>query len=349
MVIHRFHIVAIALALAAFTPHYAIAQEPQPTASANPSTPPPSATPAVLTEADVFALVSPSVVRILTTSGWASGVKIAQGVLTNLHVVAGEDHIDVVRGDDVRREARVLRTDALYDLALLATDLDLPQLEAEAVRRHRPGDPLLAIGYPFGPRLTGLPTVSRGVLSGVRDVEGVTFVQTDAAMDIGSSGSAIVDLRGKLVGVAAGGFGASGGLNLGVAAESIQSFLDGVPLVGPDAAEPDNTPQQARPLTVDGPPELRTLHVAGDVDWISLSLARDDRIALFTDSPSCDTYLQLYDADGTLLDEDDDNGRNGSSRIEFTVLEDGTYYARISHFQPTGMCRSYFLAAETIP
>ena len=296
----------------------------------------------------MFSLVSPSVVRIVTSSGSASGVKIGQGVLTNHHVAAGEDQIDVARSDGIVREARLVRADPLYDLALLATDLDIPVLEPEAVRRHRPGDPVLAIGYPFGPRLTGPPTVSRGVLSGVRDVEGVTFVQTDAVMDVGSSGSAIVDLRGKLIGVAVGGIGSSGGLNLGVAAESIRGFLDGVPLVGPDSAEPDNTLEQARPLRVDGPPELRTLHVAGDVDWVSVSLAQDDRIAVFTDSQSCDTYLQLYAADGTLLDEDDDSGRNGSSRIELTVVEESTYYARISHFEPTGLCRSHYVAAQSI-
>jgi len=125
--------------------------------------------------------------------------------------------------------------------------------------------------------------------------------------------------------------GGSGGLNLGVAAESIQGFLDGVPLVGPDSAESDNTRERARPLNVEGSPELANLHVAGDVDWVSLSLAGGDRIAVFTDSPSCDTFLQLYDADGILLDEDDDGGRNGSSRIEIMIVDDGTYYARISH------------------
>ena len=208
---------------------------------------------------------------------------------------------------------------------------------------------VLAIGYPFGPRLSGAPTVSRGILSGVREVEGITLVQTDAAMAAGRSGGAIVDMQGHLTGLAAGGLALSGGVNFGVAAESIRGFLDGVPLVGPDAAEPDDRLEQARPLSVNAPPEPRTLHTAGDVDWVSLPLSEDDRIVLLTDSPNCDTYLQFYAADGTLLDEDDDGGRNASSRIEFTVPEDGTYYARISHFQPTGMCRSYSVAAQSMP
>jgi hypothetical protein len=174
-------------------------------------------------------------------------------------------------------------------------------------------------------------------------------VQTDAAMDFGSSGSAIVDMRGKLIGIAAGGLGLSGGLNLGVATESIQDFLNGVPLVGPDAAEPDDTLEEARPLPVDTQPERRTLHVPGDVDWVSLSFAGDDSVAVFTESPRCDTYLQLYDSDGTLVGEDDDSGENGGSRIAFIASEAGTYYARVSHFAATGICRSYGLAAQSLP
>jgi len=341
--------VLFALTLATHPPWYALAQGTQPTPLSTPSTTAPTATPLPLTEADVASLVAPSVVQVVTASGSASGVKVVQGVLTNNHVAAGGDQIEVVRSDGTRREARVVRTDPLYDLALLATDLDVPRLDTEAARRHRQGDPVLAIGYPFGPVLTGPPTVSRGVLSAVREAEGVVYVQTDAAMDFGSSGSAIVDMRGKLIGVAAGGLGLSGGLNLGVATESIQDFLNGVPLLGPDAAEPDDTLEQARPLQIDAQPERRSLHIPGDVDWVSLSLAGDESVAVFTESSHCDTYLQFYDSDGTLLAEDDDGGENGGSRLAFTALEAGAYYARVSHFAATGICRSYDLAAQNLP
>jgi len=326
---------------------YALAERIRQTPSSTPTPNTPSVTPVARSEADVAALVSPSVVQVVSATGEASGVKIAQGVLTNEHVVAEENGLEVVRSDGTRRPANVIRSDPLYDLALLATDLEVPLLEPEGARQNRQGDSVLVVGYPLARLLTGPPSVSRGLLSAVREVEGVVFVQTDAAMDFGSSGSAIVNVRGKLLGIAAGGLGESGGVNLGIATESIQDFLNGVSLVGPDFAEPDDMIDQARPLELDAPPEIRSLHVPGDVDWVSLSLTDDDSIALFTDSVSCDTSLQLHGPDRALVAEDD-RRRFGGSHIEFTALGTGTYYARISHRDPTGLCRSYELAARRI-
>jgi len=150
-----------------------------------------------------------------------------------------------------------------------------------------------------------------------------------------------VNMRGKLIGISARGV-TTGGLNFGIAGESIQAFLDGVQLVGADPSEPDNTVENARWLTVGAPPEARSLHAPGDVDWVSFSMAAGDTIVLFTDSPTCDAYLRLFAPDRvTLLAEDDDGGRNLSAWIEFTAEVSGTYYGRVSHAFPRGTCRSY--------
>jgi S1-C subfamily serine protease len=303
----------------------------------------PTPTPIPLSEADIAARAAPSVVQVTTRSGSGSGVRVAQGVLTNDHVVSGQEGIEVIRSDGTHQPAAVVRTDPWFDLALLTTDLDLPIVEIEPASAQRQGDPLLVFGYPFGSRLTGSATLTRGILSAVREMDGVTLVQTDAAMNSGSSGGAMVNMRGKLIGISSRGLGTVGGLNFGIAGESIQGFLDGAQIVGPDAAEPDNTVGQARPLTVGANPQLRSLHSAGDVDWVSIAVGAGQSIVLFTDSPTCDTYLRLFGPDGvTQLAEDDDGGSALSAWIEFTAEEGGTYYGQVSHAVQRGTCRSYY-------
>jgi len=311
-----------------------------PTPAAGAVAPTPTSVP--FAEADIASRISPSVVQVTTAAGGGSGVKVAQGVLTNAHVVAGEQEVEVIRSDGSRQRAVVVRTDPWFDLALLTTDLDIPAVEIEHASGQRQGDTVLVFGFQFAPRLPGSASMTRGILSAIREVDGVTLVQTDAAMNSGSSGGAIVNLRGKLIGISSRGLGTVGGLNLGIAGESIQGFLDGAQIVGPDAAEPDNDAEHARLLTVGAPPELHSFHAAGDVDWVSFSMAEGDQIVLFTDSASCDTYLRLVAPDRvTLLDEDDDGGRNLSSWIEFTAEESGTYYGQVSHVRAAGTCRSY--------
>src|SRR5207249_2219699 len=116
-----------------------LAEQRSPTPTALPGTPP------ALTDADVVARVSPAVVQVVTSSGMASGVKITPGILTNAHVVSGEEEFEIVRTDGARRPATLLRSDPFYDLALLTTDLDLLALESQPARQHRPGDPVLVL------------------------------------------------------------------------------------------------------------------------------------------------------------------------------------------------------------
>jgi hypothetical protein len=315
------------------------------TPAATPATRTP--TPAPLSEADVAAMVSPSVVRIVSTEGTGSGVRIKEGVITNQHVVGADLQVQIQRSDGVRQTARLVRSDAWFDLALLSTDLDLPVLELETAAQQRQGDPLLVLGYPAD--LPGSSTLTRGLLSAVRDLEGVTLVQTDAAVSFGSSGGAIVNMRGKVIGITEGMLGRTTGLNLGIAGESVQAFLAGEKIVAPDAAEPDDTVRDARTLVVGAPPTEHNFHAAGDLDWVSLVLNQDDEVAIFTDSARCDTVLRLYAPDGaTLLDEDDDSGRGFGSWIEFTAPAAGTYLARISHAERGGVCRSYYVAARLL-
>jgi serine protease DegQ len=134
-----------------------------------------------------------------------SGVIIAREgyVLTNHHVVAGADDIQIGLADGRRIAARVRGTDPETDLAVLKADGDdLPAITLGSLDGVRVGDGVLAIGNPFG---LG-STVTFGIVSALgRSQLGVTryedFIQTDAAINPGNSGGALVDAAGNLIGI----------------------------------------------------------------------------------------------------------------------------------------------------
>ncbi|MFN7779174.1 MAG: trypsin-like peptidase domain-containing protein [Betaproteobacteria bacterium] len=138
-------------------------------------------------------------------SGLGSGViATADGyVLTNNHVIEGADEILVALSDGRRVEAELVGTDPESDVAVLK--IDAPSLPAIAFGRAedlKVGDVVLAIGNPFG---VG-QTVTAGIVSALgRNNLGINryenFIQTDAAINQGNSGGALVDARGRLIGI----------------------------------------------------------------------------------------------------------------------------------------------------
>jgi serine protease DegQ len=138
--------------------------------------------------------------------GAGSGVVVnsAEGfIVTNHHVVDGADSISVGLQDGRVFEATLIGSDQRTDIALLQIDAerltDLPLADADALRV---GDYVVAIGNPFG---LG-QTVTSGIISalgraGLNNENYEDFIQTDAAINVGNSGGALVDLRGRLVGI----------------------------------------------------------------------------------------------------------------------------------------------------
>jgi S1-C subfamily serine protease len=124
-------------------------------------------------------------------------------VITNDHVIAGAAAIDVVLNDGRVAPAAIVGTDPDTDLALLRIELDdLPGLRLGRSDTLRVGDVVLAIGNPFS---IG-QTVTQGIVSGTRRGQlGLSpfenFIQTDAAINLGNSGGALVDAQGALVGI----------------------------------------------------------------------------------------------------------------------------------------------------
>jgi Do/DeqQ family serine protease len=151
--------------------------------------------------------------------GLGSGVIVSAAgyLLTNNHVVAGAEDIDVHLADVRQTQARLVGTDPDTDLALLQISLErLPVIELGEVGAIQVGDVVLAIGNPFN---VG-QTVTSGIVSALgRNRLGLStfenFIQTDAAINPGNSGGALVDTSGRLIGINTAIYSRSGG-NMGI-------------------------------------------------------------------------------------------------------------------------------------
>ncbi len=134
-------------------------------------------------------------------------------IVTNHHVIADADEIEVALRDGRSARATLVGSDAATDLALLRIELpDLPAIAPGDDRQVRIGDLVLAIGNPFG---VG-QTVTLGVVGAVgREAPGISavndFIQTDAAINPGNSGGALVNASGELIGINTAIYSRSGG------------------------------------------------------------------------------------------------------------------------------------------
>ena len=155
-----------------------------------------------------------------TLQGLGSGVIVSSDgyILTANHVVSGAEEIMVGLGTELRKyKAKKVGTDPGTDVALLKIEeKNLPGITFADSEKARAGDIVLAVGNPFGLR----QTVTMGIISavgrgGMGIVDYENFIQTDAAINMGNSGGALVDIKGELLGINTAIFSRSGG-NQGV-------------------------------------------------------------------------------------------------------------------------------------
>jgi serine protease DegQ len=167
--------------------------------------------------------------------GLGSGVIIsATGyILTNNHVIEGADEIEVILNDSRKAKAKVIGTDPDTDLAILKIELDkLPVIVLGNSDSLQVGDPVLAIGNPFG---VG-QTVTGGIVSALgRNQLGINtfenFIQTDAAINPGNSGGALVDVNGNLMGINTAIYSRSGGsmgIGFAIPVSTAKQVLEGI-------------------------------------------------------------------------------------------------------------------------
>ncbi|MHA7240531.1 S1C family serine protease [Arthrobacter sp. TMS1-12-1] len=157
---------------------------------------------------DIVDAVQPSVVTVFTEGGIGSGVIYTEDglILTNEHVVRGNEEVEVAFADGRRVSGTVEAADAVSDVALVQADRrglpaatfqpDLPRI----------GELAVVIGSPLGFE----NTATSGIVSGLhREIPGsaassqslVDLIQTDAAISPGNSGGAVVNGRGEIMGI----------------------------------------------------------------------------------------------------------------------------------------------------
>jgi len=142
--------------------------------------------------------------------GAGSGVVVSPDgyIVTNNHVVAGADVVTVTFNDRYTIDAKLVATDPATDIAVLKIEADnLPYMEYGNSDDVRLGQWVLAVGYP----LTLDATVTAGIVSAKARSLGInrsqsaaaieSFIQTDAAVNPGNSGGALVNTKGQLIGI----------------------------------------------------------------------------------------------------------------------------------------------------
>ncbi|HEU4320986.1 MAG TPA: trypsin-like peptidase domain-containing protein [Acidimicrobiia bacterium] len=186
---------------------------PAPTLTVPPPTSPAPTFGETASAAAVAALVAPSTVAVeidsFLLSGSGSGVVYGPDgyIITNHHVIDGAGSVAVVFPDGGRFQAQVVGSDPVTDIGvLLVNRTDLTPITLGSADALAIGDAAVAVGNPLG--LVGGPTVTSGIVSALdrslqvnpgTDLYGL--VQTDAPIAPGSSGGALVDAAGRLVGI----------------------------------------------------------------------------------------------------------------------------------------------------
>jgi S1-C subfamily serine protease len=182
---------------------------------------------APLTAADAYESILPSVVHVrglpyapdadvepptdFTQSGTGVVIVDTGVILTNLHVVHGAKSIKVTFHDGLEADAVVIGIQPEHDLAVLQAKTIPDDLAAATLRSTqglRPGEPVVAVGFPFG---IG-PSVSTGVISGLgreyQTADGkrilTNLIQFDAAVNPGNSGGPLITPEGEVIGIVTG-------------------------------------------------------------------------------------------------------------------------------------------------
>ncbi len=150
----------------------------------------------------IVSYTTPGIVKIETNSGSGTGFIIGKNglILTNRHVVQGNKNVTVTLYDGSKQEAEVIKRDRLADIAILKINANssafysLPLCYAQY---PSVGEEVIAIGNPLSLNMT----VTRGIVSGIRQTENQSLIQTDAPINPGNSGGPLLNQYGEVIGI----------------------------------------------------------------------------------------------------------------------------------------------------
>lgn len=147
-------------------------------------------------------------------TGYGSAFFISQDgyLLTNHHVVEDASKVTIVFNDRRELDATVVGSDERTDVALLKVEgRNFPELQTGDVERLKVGEPVLAIGSPFGFDYSASAGIVSAKMRNMMGETSVPFIQTDVALNPGNSGGPLFNQRGEVVGVNSRIFSGTGG------------------------------------------------------------------------------------------------------------------------------------------
>ena len=147
-------------------------------------------------------------------------------ILTNNHVARGGSFysVRIEEDDNVYRTDEIIKYNPVIDLAVIRIDRRLKPIPIYSGKKPVRGQKVVAIGSPLGL----FNSVSDGIISGFRLIDNVEMIQFTAPISHGSSGGALLNMNGEVIGISTAGFDAGQNLNLAVSYEYINTFLMGL-------------------------------------------------------------------------------------------------------------------------
>ncbi len=112
-----------------------------------------------------------------------------------------------------------------------------------------------------------------------------------------------------------------------------------------DEYEDDHTIETASLIEIDGQPQLRTFSPAGDIDWVSFQVETEGNYLMKT-AGDIDTYMEFYNGDGTLLEDNDD--ADDHNAMIMRRLSPGTYYMKVTPYDSASSNEIYELSVERL-
>ncbi len=184
---------------------------------------------------DVVALLRPSVVYVeveLSPFGAGSGsgvILTGEGyVMTNYHVIEDNTSIQVTLSGGDSYSATVIDGDRDLDLAILKLGSSRDDFPAAALGDYQDitiGEGVIALGFPFPTDIGEELSVSSGIVSSLRFIDGYQYIQTDAAINNGNSGGPLVNLKGEVIGINSWVFTLGEGLGFSIPVNNMKEFI----------------------------------------------------------------------------------------------------------------------------
>lgn len=171
--------------------------------------------------------ISSVIVKINTADGSGSGVYLKKHelIMTNFHVVSGSRKVAIETQSKDKLVADVVMVNPLIDIALLKPSrvLDVPEISYQRNANVKSTESVAILGFPFG-----LPfTITCGIVSSPKQLlSGQNYIQTDAAVNPGNSGGAMVNMKGELIGITTCKFNEADNMGFALPAELAVEELD---------------------------------------------------------------------------------------------------------------------------